>query len=293
MPSLILVISDAATLLGFAYYFNFMLAAKCSISTYHYYVALDIILFTCSTIVMATLLSRAYYWRSLAAAFRFPLALAYFFFVGLLLFYQSVRAPKFPEWLPPDVGVRNDSALLLPVSCFLDPDLIKHYSPFRPSWSRNKTAVQRDRIGPAIEPARLPEFVLYVLLLLCFLAMHASSLLRWCLNRWWRRPAVGRQPDALKLRGPWRGAVFVGCWLSVMCLCIIADAICVSHVVALRTWVHASGWMTVRPVNLENDVNGLGQLVSLFGLGAVVLVALEHCHWGRTRATQGDVLSTP
>jgi len=70
MPRLILVVSDAATLLGLAYYFNFMLAAKCDMSTYHYYVALDTILFTCATIALAALLSRAYYWRSLASVFR-------------------------------------------------------------------------------------------------------------------------------------------------------------------------------------------------------------------------------
>ena len=108
-----------------AYFFNFVLADKCDMSTHHYYIALDTILFTCATIALATLLSRAYYWRSLAAAFRFVLAFAHFLFVGLLLFYQRVRTARLPEWLPP-AGVRNDSAVLLPVSCFLDRDLLEH-----------------------------------------------------------------------------------------------------------------------------------------------------------------------
>lgn len=31
--------------------------------------------------------------------------------------------------------------------------------------------------------------------------------------------------------------------------------------------------------NLENDIVGLGRLVAVFSLGAVVLVMLEHCGW--------------
>jgi len=108
---------------------------------------------------------------------RSVLALAHFFFVGLLLFYQGARTARLPEWLPPS-GIRNDSAVLLPVSCFLDRDLLERWSPFRPGWERAHTAAQRARIGAPSSPARRSEFVLYVLLLACFVMTHSSSALR-------------------------------------------------------------------------------------------------------------------
>jgi len=280
MPKLILAISDAATLLGLAYYFNFMLAAKCDMSTYHYYVALDTILFTCSTTTLAALLSRAYYWSSLAALFRFLLALAHFLFVGLLLFYQSTRTVRLPEWLPPPAAVRSDSAVLLPVGCFLDRDLLNHWSPFRPFWEEHHTAAQRARIGESSSPAKSPEFVLYVMLLLCFVATHASSAVR----RW-----QSRRKRAVPTARRWLGACVVAFWLLAVCVCIAMDCVCVYHVLALRSWVHASGWMAGGRANPENDIGGLGQLAAVFGLGAVIMVILEHYGWDRVRGRKPPV----
>ena len=137
-------VSDSMTVLAVAYIFNFMATGKCKMCTYHYYVALDSISVACSTIVTTLLVSGHYYWKSFMSFLRFLASAGIFACLGVLIGCQLEHHLNFPEWNPPDIKNRSDSALLLPASCFLDPDLIFRDNPYA---GRLQNTIQIDRVG--------------------------------------------------------------------------------------------------------------------------------------------------
>ena len=273
VPLLVLVISDSSAILGTAYCLNFNLVSKCTLSAYHYYIAVDIMLFACSAIVLAALLSHPYYWQTIAALLRFLLNVTLLTFSGILVVYQGFRTPIFPEWMPPDIKRRNDSALILPASCFLDPQLIVYESIYSSrSGGRIKNSAQLARVGTPVDTRKTPELALFLLLLSCFVLIHLSSLIGVCfrakLNRMHQRP--------FRTGAAWLGAFEVSSWVLVFGVCIATDIVCTYHVVALRLWAHASGWMQLSPLSGEDDFVGISQLVPILGLAAILMVILEH-----------------
>lgn len=148
--SLFLATSDSQTFLALAYGISFWLAGKCTMSAYHYAIATDIVLLTCSNFNASTFMIRDYWRAPVTTIFRYGAITVIYFFLGLMLNLQRKRLNN-PEWRPP--LSRNNSIILLPASCFLDPD-------FRVF---NKMSEARlDNIGRPMAWFTMPEFGLYI-----------------------------------------------------------------------------------------------------------------------------------
>ncbi|KAG4432026.1 hypothetical protein IFR05_012490 [Cadophora sp. M221] len=158
--------SDASTLLALAYITNFILTGKCTMSTYHYYIALDSVLMACSTLVLTFTTSRYRYFKILANYLRYFFMLAIFALLGTLIGYQFLTHfnADFPEWNPPGTKDRNASSLVLPASCFFDPDLIKGENPYAPKRTDKLSEDQLQRIGLPVKNYAVPQMYIYIVL---------------------------------------------------------------------------------------------------------------------------------
>ena len=151
-------LSDIAIILAFAYIGNFGFLGKCNLSTYHYYVTLDIILLVCSIVVVTFTTSRHRYFRTLAGVIRLVLTLLLLFSLGFFFGYQLLknRKTRFPKWKS------GTPAILLPASCFMDPDLIRN-GPFSSSRKKPLSDVELDHIGHPVKNSGIPGIWLYAL----------------------------------------------------------------------------------------------------------------------------------
>lgn len=227
-------------------------------STYHYYVALDSILVVCSTIVTTLLVSRHYYWETSKsiAVLRFLASAGIFSYLGVLIWYQLKYDPKFPEWNPPDINNRSDSALLLPASCFLDPDLILNDSPYASKRLQSMTPAQIDRLGEAWSSLKLPEVSFYIVLVLLFFVGMLAQLWRYVYSH----KLKGRPQES-----PSRKKKIL--YLLPLLFCLAVDISCAIHIVRLRNWVHESKWMKESSPKIADDgersIDTTGQILAI------------------------------
>lgn len=258
-------VADFSLIFGIAYILSFLLSSKCSLSIYHYYIVLDATLIALSTILLCSQLAHRSYWRSWAGVIRFLLTLALLILLGILLLYQA-SMPYLPEWMPEDTGTRNDSAILLPASCFLDPDLSKRDNPFGDGPGAIDNEAHLSRLGGTDKPIEMPEFILYIFLFVSAILTYANTLIHACCGR--RREFLNDKPTT---KSNWRVAFW--CFISLPCL--VTDVVCAYHIFSLRSWVHSSGWMDVEPYNPENNLSELSQLLPILGMVALILLLLE------------------
>lgn len=274
-------VADFSLIFGFAYILTFLLSSKCTLSVYHYYIVLDTTLIALSTILLATQLAHRSYWRSWATVIRFVFTMALLILLGILMFYQATM-PYFPEWMPEDTHARNDSAILLPASCFLDPDLSQRDNPFSdgPGAVTNEEHLQR--LGGTEKPRLMAEFILYILIFLSAICTYTNTFLHAC---------CGRRRERIKGRLPMKSSFSVGFWFLVSAPCLVADVVCAYHIFKLRSWVHASGWMDVEPHNPEENISELSQLLPILGMLALVLLLMEPARcWCDRRANKRDIV---
>ncbi|CAG8951255.1 hypothetical protein HYFRA_00008003 [Hymenoscyphus fraxineus] len=296
-------VSDMSSILSLAYIINFMLTGKCKMSTYHYYIVLDTVLLACSTIALTFHSCRHVFFSTRGWILRVPVALLIFSLLGIFLSYQFFVHTKnnFPEWVPP-VG-RNDSGLLLPVSCFFDMDLMNGkenpFSPHRaikkpgkPGKKKSKpvyvheplTETQLSRqLGHPIQNYKIPHFYLYGLLTLSLILGIAFNI--------WQHFVVDRRAKASKttpkerrgLRRYARWAVrFLVYGISILC-----TVFCTVHILKLRSWAEHSGWLSDES---ESRWYSLGQLLPPMALGISLFMLLDS--WGeRGRRVKGGGLN--
>jgi hypothetical protein len=268
-------ISDLLTILAVTYILNFWLTGKCVMSTYHYYVALDSVLIACSTTLVTFTTSGHLYWRTWAWIPRFFSAIAIFVILGILLGYQMVKEKDtdFPDWRPP---TRNDSALLLPASCFLDPDLIANDNPYSPNRTMQLTDAQLNQIGRPVKSIRLPELWFYGLLALLFLfaiLVASARLLRRC-SRSKKQTDSGRPNRCI-----------LSCEVVVFLVCLATDIYCAWHINGLRLWASSSGWLKD---SSDDEWFSVGQLIPLLALAGFLLLTLDHIEMGGKKSEAVD-----
>ncbi len=258
--SLSLAGSDLLTILAAVYGTIFWANGKCTMAVYHYYVALDSILLACSTIAVAFAASGRPFWKTPAALWRLLSTLVVFVFLGIFLLYQLLKHANanFPELLPPKD--RLDSAILLPVSCFLDSDLVDKESPYAPS-QRQLNDAQLESIGRPIEIIKLPQNWSFVLLSLSLLSGVFAQMFLSQIKYKIQKLLLG----------------------FIILLSLVTDIFCTCHMFMLKDWTSRSGWMEDRG---EEGYYAIGQLLPVVSLALVVIAALEKIEfscWKRSR----------
>ena len=246
--------SDMLTILAAVYGIVFWANGKCTMTVYHYYVALDSILLACSTIAVAFATSSRHYWMTWAGTYRTLATTLVFVFLSIFLGYQLFNHPHdhLPNAIPPR---GNDSAIFLPVSCFLDPDLINTASPYGPSLQHTLTDHQKTRIGGSKQFLRLPEIGLFIVLVVLLIIAVISHL-----------PCTRARTKNRKLQ-LWKAPLVAMIFYS-----LIVNIYCAYHILKLRLWTSRSGWMENKG---EEGYYSIGQLLPLLSLATIVITALE------------------
>lgn len=235
-------------------------------SVYHYYMALDSILLACSTIAVVFAALGLNLWKTWAGPFRFLSKLLIFVFLTIFLSYQirKLRNSNFPE-LFPRMGT-NDSTVLLPVSCFLDPDLIDRESPWAPK--RSLTVAQLEDIGRPTTTWKLPQIWLFVLLTL-FLCFSGSMNF---LNLVCKRPNWLQSSRKKSL-------------LGIILLSLGIDIFCAFHMFMLKQWTSQSGWLEDKG---EEGYYSIGQLLPLLSLASILIAILDAFTLGCGRRSKDE-----
>lgn len=279
---LLFVVSDTFTLLSLGYIINFVVASKCTMSVYHYYVALDSTLLACSTLVATFTFVGVRYWSNGLARtlgiIRFIAMLVIFSLLGVFLSYQAFNhsATSMPESiLRPDNG-RNDSAILLPVACFLDPDLAERDGPYRSTRSFPLSNEQLDRIGRPIKSSHQPQIVIFWVLV--------GTLLLGIVTHFLEARTRHRESDQRTKKAKAAEFILPYIWFFILCMCLVTDLFCAAHIGSLRSWTKSSGWMID---GAENDLNSIGQLLPLFSLIPIVFSLVDSMKSGRKKSEKG------
>lgn len=215
-----------------------------------------------------------------ASIIRFIATTIIFTLMGILLVYQiSTHAyTPFPHFMPPDIAATNDSAILLPVSCFFDPDLILKRNPYSLQLKPQLTAKRLERIGAPVVNIALPQFWLYVCLA-CFFAVETlKALMGTCGGRYLvrlRTKRYGATVKPMNERSTWSRYARCAWRILIFGVCLGTDVFCVWHIASLRMWVRASGWLGTD--RSEDEIISVGQLMPVCALAGVVLMLSEKC----------------
>lgn len=247
--------SDMLTFLSLAYWVNFYVDGKCTLSAYHYSLAMDIGLISLSSFVASTLTIRDYYKSLWAAALRFSCIITVMVLLGMVLNRQRGQ-PESPELLPS--SSRKTSAIFLPALCFLDPD-------FR-VFKDNKDSQINSQIG---KPQNTATY--YIVLM----AFNILTLL------------VGF------LRNVFRGHFdkvngFVWVYRVLASLVIVVTSLfALSHFVTLKVFIDRSGWIQLNSNhnNPENTIGAIDQLVPLFSMLIIPITFAAEYTWPRKQGS--------
>ena len=234
---------------------------KRTLSAYHFNVAINLGLIVCSSFVLSTLMVRNYWKTPFCDLLRYAAVLVVFVFLGWMLSYQA-RQPDAPEWEPSPN--RNDSAVLLPVACFLDPDF---------HIFENLTDARLDQIGHPVGPSTLPEFRLFILTTIWF----GVGLLKSILHTWFDRGKATKD-RIYSFKVGWCILLYkIAALFSLLVTTILAWR----HIIVLRQWVSHSGWIQLEPDggNPEDNYDSLGQLAPMMALMRIPLVFLDQFAW--------------
>ena len=240
-----LAVSDSQTLVVIAYWLNFWLIQKCGISAYHYEIAINIGLISCANFVLSTSIVKEYWKAPASALFRYMAILVIFGFLGTILNHQRSRI-DFPEFLPP--LSRNDSALLLPASCFLS-------SGFKDIYG-NITEAQRQTIGYPMKRSQSYEFEFYLVNVIGLIISLARTIIQ-CIRD--RHPEKeGRTYSTAK------SVIVCLNKLQAICVFLAVNGYALWRIISLRRWVDHSEWIKPgRSKNPENDWLYNGQILPL------------------------------
>lgn len=258
LGQLLIANADTQLFIALAYGINFVVSSKCTLSAYHYEVGLNMVLLALASTNLSTLMLRDYWARAkIAATLRTLVIIVIYIFLGRMIAYQFMRESTPEEvWLAKLANSNPDSSILLPASCFLDPDL----DPLR-----GLTDAQMDRVGgnPGSDTVT-PEVIMYAFLALCFVLAHAAHVMR----------ALRGHRDPKRGRPAFVGLVVILYWTFCLGISAFVYAWCYGNVWVLRMWVHQSGWME-DDAEAERDVRGIGQLVPVVAMCFAVVWAFD------------------
>ena len=260
--TIILGISDSQTILAIAFGFNFAAMSKCSLTSYHYGVALDTILITCSSMVLSVAMVRDYWESPLAALIRWLMMTFVFVCLGVTLVYEEQWSHS-PEW--PPGHQQTDSLVLLPVACLLEGDL---FSQLNASLSPEQASYLH--IGQLSNPGQ--EFLMYIFLAGAYGLAHLAHIVRSVVHR----PKDGKLPW-LKEGSP-RAIATVIYWLFVLITPTAISFLCWVDISQARTWASNSGWLNgdgPNNTNPEERLFDIGQFLPLLTAGLWVITLAE------------------
>lgn len=243
----VLGVADTQTIFVGAFLLGFAGQSKCSLTSYHFTVAVNQMMIALSVFVFSVALVRTYWRNPLAAAFRLLLSIGCFVGVGLTIFRKANYAP---DWPPP--ASRNDSAILLPVACLLETDLLSH------AVTQAKDA-QVD-LGFGSSHAWPVERHFFVALVLAFCIAHLSAPMRFPERQ-------GYMPERWD---GYRKVVTTLYWLYMLGPPTLTSVWCWVRVYQTRSWVNKSGWIS-RP-NPEMIIWDQGQL---FAMGVMITIVMN------------------
>ena len=252
----LLATSDTQMLLMFATTLSFWLVQRCTISAYHYTIALNIGLVSCANFVMTTAFVTEYWKTPFTGGLRFLAMVVVSTIVGLVLSEQRKNRVENPEYLPP--SSRKDSTILLPASCFLD-------TRFKDIYSGLSTSV-REKIGYPMSRYQIWEFSIWILTVILLIAGFARTILQLRIDR----------GGKAKTYNSWKG--FVMCLHKGVALALasILTIIVGYRVYQLRSWVDRSGWIKPgRIPNPEYDWRENGQVLPMIQL---LMIAVFICN---------------
>jgi hypothetical protein len=273
-------ISDALTIITLAYVVNFGVSGKCTMSGYHYLFGINAMLMAFASITIYVTIVRNYWAAPVSALFRTIAHVVVFALVGRLLFYQwTIDVMPHPFYFWGDAAGRTDSALFLPMACFLDNDL-------NPLEILN--AAQLDQVGHVDNTAGLMEPIVFIFLSVCFVLAHMAHLAH--IRRRYisqNTETSGNSQEAEtpeKMSGDHGYATAAkSFYFSIVLVCIAVNAICYNHLWVLHTWIIGSGWMERLPGSTqsnEEDLIGIGQLgyfCTLLWVGLLFFDELRFC----------------
>lgn len=252
-----LATSDGQTFLTIAYGVAFLKSGKCDLSAYHLAIAINITLITCANFALSNLMIRRYWAHPLSALIRYGSISIVVVALGWLTNYE--RSGEYPEWQPP--STRNSSAILLPASCFMDPD----HQVFNISDTR------LDTIGHPIKIAW--GFVIWILITILLGIGAVKNLLGPCVN--WHI----REKNQQNYSRIWSSAIAVYKGL-ILALCLTVHVYSWVHIIQLKNWVRKSGWIdSEQNGNPEDTWDSIGQITPIFALATHFFTLSDIVTW--------------
>jgi hypothetical protein len=263
-----LAIADSQTFLAIAYIINFGATGQCTVSTYHFRIALNILLLTCTVCFMSTQFIPTYCDSKVAAVLRYLATMVVYGFLVYMFLYQILNAKLLgTQWNIP--SKKDASTLLLPIACFLDPDLNK-------AIYKNLSQSEKDQIGLPSTVFQTPEFWLTAVNIAVFLIALICRVAACCCHRkkheYWGLDASNRGVSG----HPSHYAKYLGF------LIILGLATSITSTVRIEThksWIDKSGWILREDgKNAERAVAGIGQIVPLVAVAGVMFTVLESAY---------------
>ena len=241
LRGLLIAVADSLLVITVSFGISFAVQGRCTVTAYHYNAGIDLILLSCASQVLSIVVVRDYWSTKTASAVRTLFSCFIFAVLGRFLYYQFQR-PKAPEYMTRFVSERTDSALLMPMACFLDPDL----DPFK-----GLSPLRVDNVGGFRKSSESPEWPFYIILIVCFALGQIAHGVRG-LRGSHKRPAARHS----RCFGFMVGAYWV---LSILS-CSIIYIWCWIHMWTLRDWANNSGWLTDRG---EVYLGSMGQIIPI------------------------------
>ncbi|SPO00987.1 uncharacterized protein DNG_03736 [Cephalotrichum gorgonifer] len=207
LSNLIIANADTQLFIALAYGINFALSSKCNLSVYHYKVGLNMVLLALASSNLSILMVRSYWQRAwIAASMRVIVMVVILAFLGRMIAYQFTRTSRPEDMLYSKLrdSNRTDSSILLPMSCFLDPDL----DPLQALTDTQLARVGGDLRGKDVTS----EIVLYGAVAFCFLLAHTAHVMR---------KLRGHHPPKQEKPQLW-GWIVMGYWAFTLLTSVVA-----------------------------------------------------------------------
>lgn len=244
----VLGVSDTQTIFVGAFLLGFAGQSKCSLTSYHFTVAVNQMMIALSVMTFSVALVRTYWRNPLAAAFRLILSFGAFLGVGLTIFRKANYAP---DWPPP--LSRKDSAILLPVACLLESNLRTRV--------QNQAERSQTDLGFGRSTTWPVERYFFIALAIAFILAHISVPIR---------HAKRRHGYAANTWTKSRTFLTVLYWAYMLLPPTFTSVWCWVRVHQTRKWMNASGW--IGAPNPEMIIWDQGQL---FAMGVLITVVMN------------------
>ncbi|KAI3324384.1 hypothetical protein HD806DRAFT_543725 [Xylariaceae sp. AK1471] len=274
LRALVILTADTQSVITLAYGISFGTSGKCTTSAYHYSMGLSTILCACTSITFSVLIVHNYWKAKVAAFLRFSVSAVIFAVLIRFQVYQYYRgfAAEPVGWFFYEKPAGSvDSTVLVPIACFLDPEL-------NPLTGLSRTQIRE--VGGRFTSRSQPEIYFSVFVAVMFFLGHLKHWLKYLRKRFINRPRSNDQGKSWFYRA-YRPYYFwwlpLLAWGFPLAACIFVYVTSWVHMQNLRNWVHGSGWIQggFGGENPERDLTTLGQVTPIVTLIWIVINTSE------------------